>query len=173
MRRAGLSVVRTSSAGLGVAVAVEVAQLEAAAALPVAEDDAVAAAFQAGADALADVDDEHDARRLFPDLGDLADVVRALGDDGHADLDAVFRPLVDGEELLLVGGVGSLDAGLQHLPGRPVLLQLGLEAELLDLAHGGLELGVLGGELVALGLDGGDLALELRRRRACRRCRPG
>src|SRR5918994_5034770 len=145
-------------ARLRVAVAIEVAQLQAAAILPLAEDDAIAAAFEPRSDALGDVDNEHDARRLLPDLSHLTDVVGSLGDDRHPDFDPVLGPFVDGQEFLLIRRVGSLDPGLQHLPGRPVLLQLRLETELLDLAHRCLELRVLGGQLVPLRFYGRDLA---------------
>src|SRR5918998_3079299 len=147
-------------AWLGVAVAIEVAQLQAAAVLPLTKDDAIAATLEPRSDALGDVDDEHDAGRLLPDLGHLTDVVGSLGDDRHPDLDSVLRSLVDGQEFLLVGRVGSLDSRLEHFPGWPVLLQLGLEAELLDLAHRCLELRDLGGKLVALRLHGGKLAFH-------------
>src|ERR671913_500477 len=82
-------------ARLGVAVAIEVAQLQAAAVLPLAEDDAIAAAFEPRSDALGDVDNEHDARRLLPDLSHLTDVVGSLGDDRHPDFDPVLGPFVD------------------------------------------------------------------------------
>ena len=78
-------------------------------------------------------------------------------DDRHPDLDPVLRSLVDGQEFLLIRWVGSLDPRLKHFPGWPVLLQFGLEAELLDLAHRCLQLRILGGQLVALRLHGGDL----------------
>src|SRR5919112_4858204 len=111
---------------------------------------AVAAALEPRPDALGNVDDKHHAGRLFPDFGHLTDVVGPLGDDRHPDLDPVLRSLVDGQEFLLIRWVGSLDPRLKHFPGWPVLLQFGLEAELLDLAHRRLQLRVFGGQLVAL-----------------------
>ena len=78
-----------------------------------------------------------------------------MRDDRHPDLDSVLAPFVDGQEFLLIGRVGSLNAGLEHLPGRAILLKLGLQPELLDLALIGAETGVLGRQLVALGFHRG------------------
>src|SRR5215216_3660126 len=107
-------------ARLGIAVAIEITQLQAAAVLPLAEDDAITAALEPCSHALSDVDDEHDAGRLLPDLGHLTDIVGSLSDNRHPDLDPVLRSLVDGQEFLLVGRVRSLDPRLEHFPRRPV-----------------------------------------------------
>src|SRR5919112_924281 len=76
------------------------------------EDDPIATALEPRTDALGNVDDEHDAGRLLPDFGHLTDVIGSLGDDCHPDLDPILRSLVDGQKLLLIGWVGSLNPRL-------------------------------------------------------------